>query len=270
MSGGSDLNGTRSLVSERRGYLVVFRLHEYRTARRAPTERHFRIEAFGDIFAETMETSTKEAALFPSRAGAGAELGVQLNRRTAHPTLVLGVTPTGVEVAANAAKAIGCPFDVIVGAHVRVTDVGIVGALAEDAEAVLDINFQPRFGMMDALDEAIDRARRAIKTERLLFRGQRPLRPVEGVNVVVVDGHPVSPWKLLAAAEAVRTMGALKVIVGAPVGTMDVQNRIRARRFEFVCSTIVKDPGGHPKPFGDPQDPSAERLRSIVVAREAA
>jgi len=51
---------------------------------------------------------------------------------------------------------------------------------------------------------------------------------------------------------------------------MDVQNRIRARRFEFVCPTLLKDPSGHPKPFGDPQDPSAERLRSIVVAREAA
>jgi predicted phosphoribosyltransferase len=217
-----------------------------------------------------MVVDEKEKALYPSRAGAGAELGVQLNRRIAHPTLVLGVTPTGVEVAANAAKAIGCPFDVVVGAHVRLGEIGVVGAIAEDADAVMDINFQPRFGMLDALNEAIDKARRAIKTERLLFRGQRPIRSVEGVNVIVVDGHPVSPWKLLAAAEAVRGMGAPRVLIGAPVGTMDVQNRIRARRFEFVCPTLLKDPSGHPKPFGDPHDPSAERLRSIVVAREAA
>jgi hypothetical protein len=32
----------------------------------------------------------------------------------------------------------------------------------------------------------------------------------------------------------------------------------------------VLDPAGHPHPFGDPEDPSAERLRSIVVARQAA
>jgi predicted phosphoribosyltransferase len=164
----------------------------------------------------------------------------------------------------------GCQFDVIVAAQVRLGDLGIVGAVAEDSDAVLDINFQPRFGMMDDLNEAIDKARRAVKTERLLFRGQRPLRSVEGANVIVVDGHPTSPWKVLAAAEAASGMGALRVLIGAPVGTMDVQNRIRARRLEFVCPAVVKEPGGHPKPFGDPQDPSAERLRSIVVAREAA
>jgi predicted phosphoribosyltransferase len=217
-----------------------------------------------------MGKNGQEPPLYPSRAGAGAELGVQLCRRASHPTIVVGVTPTGVEVAANAAKAMGCGFDVIVAASVRLGDLGVIGAIAEDADAVLDASFQPRFGMMDALNEAIEKARRAIKTERLLFRGQRSLRSVEGMNAIVVDGHPTSPWKVLAAAEALREMGPQRVLIGAPVGTTDVQNRIRARRFEFVCPTLVNDPGGHPQPFGDPQDPSAERLRSIVVAREAA
>jgi predicted phosphoribosyltransferase len=173
-------------------------------------------------------------------------------------------------VAANAAKALSCPFDVIVAAHVRIEELGVIGAMAEDADAVLDADFQPRFGLMDHLEAAIDKARRAIKTERLLFRGQRPLRSLEGMNVFVVDGHATSPWKLLAAAEAARQMAPRRVILGAPVATRTVQDLVRARRHEFVCPTVVDDPAGHPQPFGDPQDPSAERLRSIVVAREAA
>ncbi|MGD8726685.1 MAG: hypothetical protein PVH40_03520 [Gemmatimonadales bacterium] len=191
-------------------------------------------------------------------------------RRTRPPTLVLGVTPTGVEVAANASKAMSAEFDVIVAAHVRLEGLGIIGALAEDGDAVLDSEFQPRFGMIDALNEAIDRARRAVKSERLLFRGPRPLRSVEGRNVVIVDGHLTSPWKVLAAVEAVRQAGPANVIVGAPVSTHPVQDLLIARRVEFVCPSVLMDPGGHPHPFGDPQDPSAERLRSIVVAREAA
>lgn len=211
-----------------------------------------------------------DTALYPSRSGAGAQLGNQLNRRTAPPTVVLGITPTGVEVAANAAKAMGCEFDVIVAAHVRFEGLGVIGAIAEDADAVIDTEFQPRFGMIDALNEAMDKARRAIKTERLLFRGQRPLRNVEGANVVIVEGNATSPWKALAAAEAVKPMRPARIFIGAPVGTQNVQDLVRARRYEFVCPAVVLDPTGHPLPFGDPQDPSAERLRSIVVARQAA
>lgn len=217
-----------------------------------------------------MVTASADAALYPSRSGAGAHLGNQLTRRTTPPTVVLGITPTGVEVAANAAKAMGCEFDVIVSAHIRFDNLGIIGAIAEDADAVLDKDFQPRFGMIDALNEAMEKTRRAIKTERLLFRGQRPLRKLEGANVVIVEGNATSPWKALAAANAIQSMMPSRIFIGAPVSTQSVQDLVRARRFEFVCPTVVLDPGGHPMPFGDPQDPSAERLRSIVVARQAA
>ena len=184
--------------------------------------------------------------------------------------LLLGVTPTGVEIAANAAQALQCKFDVIVGAHIRFDKLGIIGALAEDGDAVIDQEFAPRFSMIEALDEAIDRARRAVKTERLLFRGQRPMRSVTGMNVVIVDGHLTTPWKVLAAVEFIQQGAPESVSVSAPVSTKPVQDRMSARRVNFVCPSVILDPGGHPRPFGDPEDPSAERLRSIIVAREAA
>ena len=215
-------------------------------------------------------TADEMEALYPSRSGAGALLGRQVYKRTQSPCIVLGVTPSGVEIAANASKAMACQFDVVVAAAVRMEGLGIIGAIAEDADAVLDPDFHPRFGIMEALDEAIDRARRAVKTERLLFRGPRPLRSMAGMNVVVVDGHLTTPWKVLAAVEAVRTEEPASIIAAAPISTQAVQERLRARRIDFVCPTVLMDPGGHPRPFGDPQDPSAERLRSIVVAREAA
>ncbi|MBI4503524.1 MAG: hypothetical protein HY700_20480 [Gemmatimonadetes bacterium] len=209
-------------------------------------------------------------ALYPTRSGAGSFLGRQLYQRFEAPVVVLGIAPTGVEVAAAAAKSMSCAFDVIVGAHVRLDDIGVIGAVAEDGDAVMDPDFAPRFGMMDALNEAIDRARRAIKSERLLFRGQRQLRAVSGANVVIVEGQLTSPWKVLAAADVVQTMGASRVGIAAPVSTQQVQERIRARKFEFISPSVLLDDKGHAHPFGDPEDPSAERLRSIVVARQAA
>lgn len=215
---------------------------------------------------------TDEAAdpLYPSRSGSGAMLGGKLRSRLDPPVVIWGVTPTGVEIAAGAAISMKCKFDVVVAAHVRLEGLGVVGAMAEDCDAVLDPSFEPRFGMMEALNESIDRARRAIKTERLLFRGPRPLRDVEGSTLVIADGHVTNSWKLLAAAEVGSRMGASRVILAAPVGTQAVREHIAARRVEFACPSIMDDPNGHPNPFGDPQDPSAERLRSIVVARQAA
>jgi predicted phosphoribosyltransferase len=215
-------------------------------------------------------TDAEIQALYSSRSGAGAQLGQQVYKHINPPTLVLGVTPSGVEVAANAAKAMGCKFDVIVTAHVRLAEIGIVGAVAEDADVLMDPEFEPKFGIVDALDEAIDAARRAVKTERLLFRGTRELRSVERQNVVIVDGNLTAPWKALAAVEAIREGDPAYVMIAAPVTTKPVHDKVRARRLQFVCPSVLMDPAGHPRPFGDPQDPSAERLRSIVVAREAA
>jgi predicted phosphoribosyltransferase len=193
-----------------------------------------------------------------------------LIKRCDPPLVLLGVTPTGVEIAASAAKGTSSTFDVIVGAHVRLDKHGIIGAIAEDADAVIDRQFLPKFDLLESLNEAIDRARRAVKSERLLFRGQRRLRTIEGLNVAVIDGHAVAPWKLLAAAHSVHALGAQRIFVAAAVATQAVKERVFAYKYEFVCPTVVLDETGHPHPFGDPADPSAERLRSIVVARQAA
>ncbi|MGD2136205.1 MAG: hypothetical protein PVF27_08595, partial [Gemmatimonadales bacterium] len=205
-----------------------------------------------------MTAAAEPQALYPTRSGAGAMLGNQIYKRVQQPMLLIGVTPTGVEIAASASKGIGCSFDVIVAAHVRIENLGIIGAVAEDSDAVLDPEFQPRFNVIDTLDEAIDRARRAVKTERLLFRGPRPLRTVQGMNVVVVEAHLVTPWKVLAAAEAIRAQEPARVLAAAAVSTQAVQERMRARKVDFICPSVIMDPGGHPRPFGDPQDPSAE------------
>jgi predicted phosphoribosyltransferase len=208
--------------------------------------------------------------LYPTRVGAGAFLGRQLAARVLKPVMLLGITPSGVEIAAAASQAMGCDFDVVVASHVRMEGLGIIGAIAEDGKAVTDAEFQPRFGMMEALEEAMDRARRAIKSERVLFRGQRPLHAISETNVVVMDGNLTSPWKALAAVEAARQEGALTVCVAAAASTSVVQEHLRNRRITLVCPAIVMDLAGHPNPFGDPVDASAERLRSIVVARQAA
>lgn len=217
-----------------------------------------------------MTETGEPRALYDTHSAAGAMLGRQLYKRCPPPVVLLGITPTGVEIAAHASKAMGCKFDVVVAAHVRLEGKEAIGAMVEDADAALSSDFQPRFGLMEALESAIDRARRVIKKERLLFRGQRPLSSVAGIHVAVVDGHVILPWKMIAAAKAVAEMGATKVWIAAAACTQQVREAVRISRYEFICPSVLMDAAGHPRPFGDVADPIEERLKSIVIAREAA
>jgi len=79
-----------------------------------------------------------------------------------------------------------------------------------------------------------------------------------------------SPFLVLAAAKVAEQLGAKQVVIATPVGTQAAADRITARRYDFVCPSIVMDAQGHPAPYGDVAGETPERLRSIMIAHQAA
>jgi predicted phosphoribosyltransferase len=75
---------------------------------------------------------------------------------------------------------------------------------------------------------------------------------------------------VLAAAKAAEQLSAKQVVIATPVGTQAAADRIRARDYELVCPSVVVDPKGHPAPYGDMKGDTPERLRSIMIAHQAA
>jgi len=210
-------------------------------------------------------------SLYPTKSGAGAILGQQLAARGYQSCVLLGITPEGVEVAAHAAKAMGAQFDVIVAAFIRLgSNLAPIGAMAEAADAELDPDFQPGGGLIDKLSSAIDESRARVKQDLILYRTQRPLKSLAGRTAVIVDGQIVYPWKVLAAAKAVEQQGAIDVVVATPVATETAAERIRARQYPLVCPSIVMEPDGHPSPYADSVGDAPERLKSIMIAHQAA
>jgi len=85
-----------------------------------------------------------------------------------------------------------------------------------------------------------------------------------------VDGQVIYPWRVLAAAKAAEQLAARQVVIATPVGTQAAVDRIRARHYELVCPSVVVEPKGHPAPYGDMTGETPERLRSIMIAHQAA
>ena len=215
--------------------------------------------------------ASARAALYPTKSGAGALLGQQLTARGYVSCVLLGITPEGVEIAANAAQAMGAKFDVIVCSAIKLgADLAPVGAIAEQAPAEMDPDFQPGMNLLEKLQEAIEESRSRVKQDLVLYRTQRPIKDVKGRTVVIVDGQIVHPWKALAAAKASEQLGARTVVIATPVATEAAAERVRSRRYPFVCPSVVLEPEGHPNPYGDSVGESPERLKSIMIAHQAA
>ncbi|PYP36348.1 MAG: hypothetical protein DMD34_13230 [Gemmatimonadetes bacterium] len=215
--------------------------------------------------------AAKPTALYPTRSAAGALLGQQLAGRGYLGCLLLGITPEGVEIAANAAKAMGAPFDVLVAAFIKLgSNVAPIGAIAESVPSEMDPDFQPSGGLLDKLTDAIDESRARVSQDLILYRTERPVKKLAGKIAVIVDGQIAYPWKALAAAKAAEQLGAKQVVIATPVATKASADRINAREYEFVCPTIVMDAQGHPAPYGDMAGETPERLRSIMIAHQAA
>ncbi len=219
----------------------------------------------------THATPPKRDALYPTRVAAGALLGQQLAARGYIGCVLLGITPEGVEIAAHAAKAMGAQFDVLVAAFIKLgSNLAPIGAVAESAPSEMDPDFQPSGALLDKLASAIDESRARVSQDLILYRTQRPVKRLAARIAVIVDGQVVYPWKVLAAAKAADELGAKQVVIATPVATQVAAERISARHYEFVCPSIVMDTTGHPAPYGDMGGDTPERLRSIMIAHQAA
>src|SRR6266853_2015306 len=216
-------------------------------------------------------TAPKPASLYPTRSAAGALLCQQLAGRGYLGCLLLGITPEGVEIAANASKAMGAQFDVLVAAFIKLgSNLAPIGAIAESAPSEMDPDFQPSGALMDKLASAIDESRARVSQDLILYRTERPVKKLAGRIAVIIDGQVTYPWRVLAAAKVAEQLGAKQVVIATPVGTQAAADRVAARRYDFVCPSVVMDAQGHPAPYGDVAGETPERLRSIMIAHQAA
>src|SRR6059036_131236 len=165
----------------------------------------------------------------------------------------------------------GAQYDVLVAAFIKLgSKLAPIGAIAESAPSEMDPDFQPSGALMDKLASAIDESRARVSQDLILYRTERPVKKLAGRIAVIIDGQVTYPWRVLAAAKAAEQLGAKQVVIATPVATQVAADRIAARHYEFVCPSIVMEAQGHPAPYGDLAGETPERLRSIMIAHQAA
>ena len=174
---------------------------------------------------------------FRNRRDAGRELAARLASMTWVDPLVLGLPRGGVPVAFEVAKALGVPLEVFVARKVGAPgheEFGI-GAIAEgSADAVMSasaamVGVGPRL-----FDELVRREQLELQRRVEMYRGTRPLPPIAGRDVIVVDDGLATGVTAEAAVRALRTMSPNRVILAVPVAAPDSVERLSAVADEVV------------------------------------
>jgi putative phosphoribosyl transferase len=175
--------------------------------------------------------------VFADRADAGRRLAAALAPLKDTDVIVLGLPRGGVPVAAEVARALSAPLDVVI-----VRKLGLpferevaMGAIGEDGVRVLDQYIIGAARVTPDQIEAVERRERAVLESRVRsFRHNRPRIDLTGRTAIIVDDGIATGATASAACRVARAMGAARVILAAPVGAPDTV-RDFADADEIVC-----------------------------------
>lgn len=167
---------------------------------------------------------------FEDRRDAGRRLADHLGGLRADDPIVLALPRGGVPVAAEVARALGAPLDVIM-----VRKLGVpsqpelaMGALGEDGVRVLDPDLIARIRVTErALANVETRERVELERRARRYRGDRPPRPIAGRTVVIVDDGLATGASARAAIAVARARGARRVVLAVPVAPPDTVAALR-------------------------------------------
>ena len=175
---------------------------------------------------------------FLDRSDAGRRLADRMLRLRDADVVVLGLPRGGVPVAAEVARALGAPLDVIL---VRKLGVPVqpelgMGAIGEGGIRIINSEVVAIAHVTDAEIAAVEKRERAELDRRARrFRGDRRRTPLAGRTAIIIDDGIATGSTARAACQVARAQGAVRVVLAVPVAPPSARTALAADADEVIC-----------------------------------
>lgn len=213
--------------------------------------------------------------VFVNRTEAGRALAHRLAAMTLPPPVVVLALPRGgVPVAAEVARALDAPLDLLLVRKIGAPWQPELAVAAVVDGSPPDIVVDELTSRLSGVDEAYIQRHaaeelREIERRRGVYLSGRPPVPVRGATVIVVDDGVATGTTVRAAIKALRRRDPARLVVAVPVAPADTVAALREEADEVVCLA-------QPEPFhaiglhyGDfHQVPDEEVLAALVAAAQ--
>ncbi|HSF27258.1 MAG TPA: phosphoribosyltransferase family protein [Actinomycetes bacterium] len=213
------------------------------------------------------------AALFADRADAGRRLAALLKPLAGPDVVVLGLPRGGVPVAAEVARRLQAPLDVIVVRKLGVPyqpELGM-GAIGEGEVRILNSALlqSARVGPR-ALARVETRERAELDRRTARLRAARRRVPLDGRTALVVDDGLATGFTASAACKVARALGAARVVMAAPVASPEAVQVLRADADEVVCLLVPSEFSAIGQWYDDFSQTSEEEVLALLAEAAAA
>lgn len=207
--------------------------------------------------------------MFSDRRDAGRQLARLVGHLTGPKTIVLGLPRGGVPVAAEIARALDAPMDVIV-----VRKLGVpgheelaMGAIGEGGVKVLHPDVVDPLGISPDEIQLVER-RESAELERRVeaFRGGGAPPDLAGRQVVIVDDGIATGSTIRAACQVARAKGAARIVIAVPVAPFGWEQRMDDVADELICVSSPRRFGAIGAFYRDFRQTSDQEVTALLAA----